>query len=233
MTGMILLLLGYPGCRLAKPETTLILELRNPAITRIVLLEQDPYRSIRIDSASVVHGKPVLFHPPISEAGIFALEVGLNEKIVCIIQPGETIRIEADMKDFPHSIRIEGSPDSQWLQEFYTYADNNRQRVDSLQRLVEESQYDPDFFRITLQLDSLFTGIWEDQRTFEKERIRENPGSLASLLILHYHFGAQPVLSVHSDPGEYRLVDSALLARYPGNKHTISFHQWLEEVNRP
>ena len=195
-----------------------------------MLLEQDPFSVIRRDSASVSEGEPVTFRLKIDEPGIFALQVGVRQNIVCIIQPGENIHVEADIHNFPGSIRVEGSPETQWLQNFYAYSEKNKKRVDSLQTIMEESQFDPDFFATTLRLDSLFSTIWENQRAYEKKVIHEKPASLASLLILHYNFGAKVVLSVHDDSTEYLLVDRALKARYPNNKHTLFFQQWLQEV---
>ena len=50
------------------------------------------------------------------------------------------------------------------------------------------------------------------------------------MLVVNFHFGARPVLSLDEDYADYCVVDSGLRADYPDNKHTRFFHRWLKEV---
>ena len=227
---LMLLLLFFPGCRQSEQPTTVQLTLLDTAPREVILLQQDPFLINRLDSMVVQPGIPVPFQFTIPETGIFALRVGAAEKIVFIANPGDQMDISADMADFEGSISVTGNQESQRLQEFYRVASRNKARVDSLQKMIEESQYDPDFFAITLELDSCFNQIWEDQKACEINFIRENPGSLASLLVLHYHFGVKPVLSPVEDSAIYNLVDQALMQSLPGNQHAFFFHQLNKEV---
>jgi hypothetical protein len=230
VAAMILIPVFLSGCHRSEQPTTVVLTLYNTQPHEVILLEQDPYLVNRVDSMMVEPGIPVEFHLNIRETGIYAIRVGSAEKIVFIANPGDKLGISADMTNFEQSIEVTGSTQTKRLQDFYRYAAHNKAKVDSLQKIVEESQYDPDFFHITLQLDSCFNRIWEDQRAYEIGFINQNPGSLASLLVLHYHFGVKPVLSAVEDSSIYKMVDSALMQSMPENKHTLFFHQLNKEV---
>ena len=196
----------------------------------VFLLEQQIVELLQIDSTTVTDEEAFYFIIRPNEPGIFALRFNPEQQIVFIASPGDTITITGDLDHFPGSIQVIGNEEAILLQTFYSYSNENHRKIDSLQSIIEERQNDPDFYSLTLHLDSAFTEIWEDQRAYEKAFIRDHSGSLATLLVVNYHFGVRPVLSPDIDFADYILVDSGLIARYPDNKHTQFFHRWLEEI---
>ncbi len=196
----------------------------------VFLLEQHPAELIPVDSATFSDEQAFYFILQPTETGIYTLRFSEEKQVVFIASPGDTITVIGDLNHFPASIQVMGNEETILLQAFYSYSNENHLKIDSLQSIVEEHQNDPDFYSLTLQLDSAFAKIWEEQRAYEKDFIREHPGTLATLLVVNYHFGVRPILSPDIDSVDYNMVDSGLIATYPDNKHTQFFHRWLKEV---
>ncbi|NQV02541.1 MAG: DUF4369 domain-containing protein [Bacteroidia bacterium] len=196
----------------------------------VLLLEQQTVELLPVDSARVKDEEAFYFILHSHETGIYALRFNPGKQVVFIASPGDTITITGELDHFPGSIQVMGNEESILLQTFYSYSNENHRKIDALQSIVEQHQNDPDFYQLTLHLDSAFTEIWEEQRTYEKAFIRDHPGTLTALMVVNYHFGVRPVLSPDIDLADYILVDSGLIATYPDNKHTQFFHRWLEEV---
>ena len=193
-------------------------------------MEQQPVELIPIDSTIVSAEEGFYFIILPSESGIYSLMFNPEQQVVFIASPGDTITVTGDLDHYPESIEVRGNEEAILLQTFYTYSNKNHRKIDSLQAIVELQQNDPDFYQLTLQLDSAFAEIWDEQRTYEKVFIRDHPGTLATLLVVNYHFGVRSILSPDIDSSDYNRVDSGLMATYPDNKHTQFFHRWLKEV---
>jgi hypothetical protein len=229
LAGFIIPLFMLTVCSTDKPGLTVICNIENTDGRTIYFLEQDVIDLMKLDSLTPAAGEKVIFRKPIQETGIYLIRAEQQKQVVFIASPGDTIIINRDIQPLSGSFRACGNRETEALQEFYRMSDKNRQAVDSLQRIIEEHQDDPDFYEQTLSLDSSFQRIWQTQREYEQAFIDLHPNFLASLLVLNYHFGVKPVLSPETDIGYYRKVDSGLMASCPENKHTKFFHAWLNE----
>jgi len=226
---IIVLLIGS-GCSPNNDNTVIITGQIEGAPVLIYLLEQTILELQKIDSALPDEKGVFQWSPNVNETGIFSLRVIPGEQVIFIASPGDSILITGNMNQDPPVFQVSGNRESSLLQSFYAYSAGNLREVDSLQRIIELNQGEDDFYELTVRIDSLFNQIWERQRSYEKEYIRENAGDFSTLLVVNYHFGMRPVLSPKTDAGDYRRVDSGLMANYPGNRHTRFFHQWLKEV---
>jgi len=196
----------------------------------VFLFEQRASELEKIDSVNVGSDGTFRFIIHTVEPGIYALRFDPGQQVVFIASPGDTIDIIGDQNNGSGSIQVKGNKESVLLQTFYSYSNKNHRKVDSLQSIVEQHKNDPDFYQLTRQLDSVFTTIWDEQRAYEKDFIKDHPETLAALLVVNYHFGVRPVLSPDTDYSDFRKVDSGLMANYPQNKHTQLFHHWLKEI---
>lgn len=209
----------------------ILVQGRIDGVTEIVyLLEQTTSELIKIDSTVPDDHGIFSISTKADETGIYALRITTDHQVVFIAAPGDTLLITGNLNAFPSNIQVSGNEESELLHTFYLYSAKNLREVDSIQRVIERSQGEEDFYELTLKADSSFNQIWERQKRYEIEFINENAGNFAILLVVNYHFGVKPVLSPKEDPESYRRVDSALMAGFPGNRHTFFFHQWLKEV---
>ena len=62
--------------------------------------------------------------------------------------------------------------------------------------------------------------------------INKNSNSLASLIVLNYSFGMNPVLSPEKDFAYYQKLESTLFRKFPENKHVKFHHQRVLELQR-
>ncbi|MFH1936257.1 MAG: DUF4369 domain-containing protein [Bacteroidota bacterium] len=197
---------------------------------KLYLLEQKTSELLTIDSVNPdANG---LFHCSVAtdETSIYALRVAPDDQVVFIASPRDTIRVSGRLDIYPPKFRVSGNNESELLQTFYDYSAENLRKVDSLQLIIDKRQGEPGFYELTVRVDSLCNQIWEAQRQCEKTFILEHAGAFSTLLVVNYHFGVRPVLSAKTDAEDYRRVDSGLMATYPGNRHTLFFHQWLRGV---
>ncbi|MBL7137884.1 MAG: DUF4369 domain-containing protein [Bacteroidales bacterium] len=197
---------------------------------KFFLLEQKTFELQNIDSVKPDGNGTFQCTVAADETSIYALRVAPGDQVVFIASPGDTIRITGSLDCYPSIFQVEGNDESALLQTFYAYTAGHLRKVDSLQLIIDKHQGEPDFFELTVMVDSLFNQIWEAQRQYEKAFIKEHAGAFSTLLVVNYHFGVRPVLSTKTDAADYRRVDSGLMATFPGNRHTLFFHQWLREV---
>jgi len=165
-----------------------------------------------------------------SETGFFFLKTISDNPLVFICSPGEQFLVRGNAVWFPDSVVIEGNRETELLRDFYQYSRINQKHIDSLQALLDQHKEDSSFYILTVSLEPVFQDIWNSQRRYEQQFIREHAGTLASLLVVNYHFGVRPVLSPKSDYSDYKLVDSGLQVTYPENRHTLFFRQWLHGI---
>ena len=78
----------------------------------------------------------------------------------------------------------------------------------------------------------LAAGCEKDQKILERTFIKQNPGSLTSLIVLNYKFGLTPVMKMEDDFSVFLDIDSALSIHYPDNKHVIFHHQRVIDYQR-
>lgn len=186
---------------------------------RLLLEELDPMGTVPVDSAVTAADGSFQFAVSPKEAGYYILKTGDGRMTVITVAPGDTVNIRCSLDAFPENITLIGPEDARLLNEFYSFTSRLKKRSDSLQEVLMSHRGDSLFVPLTLKFDSLFQGIWASQRQYEMTFLQRAPGSLSSLIVVNYSFGVRPVLSMEEDMKYYKAVDSALTARYPGNRH--------------
>jgi hypothetical protein len=167
-----------------------------------------------------------------ADQGFYLLKLQNGRLITLLLNKGENVTIKGDLKSFPRNFEVSGSRESMLLEQFYDHTTMNKEKGDSLMDVLHTHQYASDYYKITISFDTLFQGIWQDQRKFEKNFIDKNIRSLASLLVLNYTFGPRPVLSKDEDFAYYLKVDSSMMKSFPTNKHVIYHHKRITEYQR-
>jgi hypothetical protein len=168
-----------------------------------------------------------IFNP--TEEGFYILKFEKDEYILLLLEKGEEVHVEADLQKQPFSYTVTGSPGSAILREFYIQTIQNLLKADSLRNVLLQQRESPDFYQLSLSFDTLFIKIIENQKQIQKNFIKQNPGSLASLMVLNYKFGVVPVVNMKDDFPVYQNLDSMLSKKYPLNKHVVFHHQRVVE----
>jgi hypothetical protein len=169
-------------------------------------------------------------NPP--DAGFYILKTSSGEHILFLAEKYEELNVYADLKNHPFQYEVNGSPGSSLLKEFYDRTLTNLLQADSLRAVLMENRESPSFYQLSLSFDTLFQKLIDNQKIIERTFIQQHPTSLASLIVLNYKFGMNPVLTIEEDFPIFLKIDSVFQVKYPSNKHVIFHHQRILEHQR-
>lgn len=181
--------------------------------------------SVRIDTKGIFE-----FAVDIEEDGFYVLRTNKENYTLLLLCPKEQVEINSNHVIFEDGFEISGSPGSALLRDFELFMRQQKQRVDSLGRVLYEGQRLDNFYEIKQTLDSIYLNIHEVQRKYVIDFIQQNPGSLASLIVINRKLGNNVVLDEKEDFIYFHKLDSALMACYPDNKHALDHHERVEKI---
>ena len=207
-------------------------QVRNAKDVRIVFQELNPDSSHSLDSVLLDDIGLFRFKCNPEEQGFYVLKFSSGDQIVLLVDKGEKVFLETDPGKRPFDYSVQGSPGSEILRNFYSMTTKNLNKVDSLRSVLMQYRESPDFYKLSLSFDTLFLKLVQDQKHLQKDFVRQNPYSLASLFVLNYKFGLVPVLNMKDDFAVYLAVDSVLSEKYPSNKHVLFHHQRVAQHQR-
>jgi hypothetical protein len=217
----------------AKKEGVVITgQLQNASGVKLKFQELDVDSIHNLDSIMLDEKGLFRFSVNPSDAGFYILKSSTGEYILLLLEKEEEVNVFADLKNQPFDYKVNGSPGSILLKEFYDQTLINLLKADSLRSLLMENRDSPSFYQLSVSFDTLFLKLMEDQKAIETTFIHKNPNSLASLIVLNYKFGMMPVMTTEEDFPIFLKLDSALSMGYPSNKHVAFHHQRVMEYQR-
>lgn len=187
---------------------------------------------IAVDSVKLNEKGKFIFRFKIKEPGFYILKFSRANFITLLLEPGENIQLESEDANLTISLEIEGSKGSMLLMSLNKKLRSNYEKVDSLASIFRENQHKSDFADIKSQLDLKYTEIFEDQKSFVKQFIDQNPKSLASIIALYQYFGNQVILKENEDFEYFEKLSHSLAQEYPDNKHVLDLRQRVSEYKR-
>ncbi len=225
-------ILGIISCSSEKKSGTVNIfgTLVEMADQTVYLEELDVRTKLLLDSAKTDPKGTFKFAVDIEEDGFYVLRTNKENYILLLLSPKEQVEINSNYIIFEDGFEISGSPGSALLKDFELFMKQQKQRVDSLGRVLYEGQGLDNFYEIKQTLDSIYLNIHEVQRKYVIDFIQQNPGSLASLIVINRKLGNNFVLDEKEDFIYFHKVDSGLLANYPNNKHALDHHDRVEEI---
>ncbi|MBM3435948.1 MAG: hypothetical protein FJY07_07025, partial [Bacteroidetes bacterium] len=211
------------SCSITKEHSATTISCTFPALygKMLYIEELDVKKKILLDSLEIASNGMVNFNPVIEKAGFFIIRTTPENYILLLIEPGEKAEIFCADSTFGRNYEIINSPGSLLLKDFETFMAYQKTRIDSLGNAYFQGQNSDNFLTKKTELDSIYKIVFNDQRRYVTDFVNENPGSLASLIVLNRKFGSNTVLDEEEDFIYFHRVDSALLISHPGNKHTI------------
>lgn len=199
--------------------------------TTIYLYQRSLSGTLPVDSARI------------SEKGKFSLEgftevpdfyilfVHKDQYINLLIHPDDKLGIEIDNNNFSRTYFIEGSPDSRLISKLVTRQSQTLDRINEISNEYENKLEKPDFPLIKNRLDSIYEIIVREHKQFSLDLIRQNPGSLVSLMVLYQQLGRQtPVFDYKKDFRYFEQVDSALCILYPSSEAVKDLNKKVTEI---
>jgi peroxiredoxin len=198
---------------------------------RLVLSELDVNKTIALDSIELKNDGSFIFVRELTQAMFLQLSVPNQDPLTLVALPGEEVSIEATADSLVYAT-ITGSDDSRLLQTYFIETLKNRKKTEELADKLFQSRYKPGFIYIRDSLMRVYDRIVNHQRLYVKKFIRKHPGSLSALIVLNQKFGQSVILDENKDSTYFYMVDTALAAQQPENKHTLNHHKRLAEKER-
>ena len=235
---LLLPLIVVFSCRNSTSPEGFTISGKIPALSgqKVILKELDPKEIKTMDSLTVGASGNFIFSEKNGDAGFYLLQFEGGKELVLSIETGDNPEISGDLKNIPERLQVSGSEGTRLLKDFYSIANKNKAKVDSLKSLLQAAEGSPDFYSLSLSADSAYQKIAAAQKTIEKDFIDKHRESLASLIVLNYTLGTLPVLTMDEDLDYYQKL-TALAVKYPNNKHVI-YHQqritvFLDKRSKP
>ncbi|HZK08384.1 MAG TPA: TlpA disulfide reductase family protein [Bacteroidales bacterium] len=218
------------GCRQQNNAEIAVVSGKFPEGIRgeIRLSELTPEQVTGVDSVSIAaDGNFRLVAHPV-ETGLYILQFDdENEKVVLLLDKGDTLSFSADGNGF---YKITGNEDSRLLMQYANTSRQLRLTLDSLGSIVLESRSQEDFVTIKTAADQFVDSSLVAHRKFVQHLILQHPSSLASVLLVNTYFSGNPLFPVDSFPELYRIIADSTGAHYPGNTHVTHHKNRVERA---
>jgi thiol-disulfide isomerase/thioredoxin len=148
-----------------------------------------------------------------------------------IIHPGDEFRVLTNASSFDIDYIVEGSKDSRLIQKLVNMQTRTLEMITAISEKYETSRGGKDFDNVKSVIDSTYEKIFQDHKNFSIALIRENPGSLASLMTLYQQLGRNtPVFDYKKDFRYFEMVDSNLVNLYPDSEAVIDLNRKITEL---
>jgi len=211
-------------------ECLVICSIDNAIGKKYYIKELDIKDIYTLDSALVrKENKPLTFKINAPEPGLYAITDSEEGYIPIILRNGDHIKISAHADNLQASFEIEGSEDSEVLYRFYQFNNRNLNKIQELNTLLLTSQHRLDFGKLRDSVYLEYDAIFESQQKSVLDLVDQYPGNLAILFIINQRFGRMIPVTEADHFIYFQKIDSALMANYPDNKHTLDHHS---RVNR-
>jgi peroxiredoxin len=161
------------------------------------------------------------------EPGFYQLRLAKDQLIVLFPEPGERIKIKADLRNLDSSLSIQGSPNSQEIAVLIRELDRSRKSMDSITALFDKAKTDS----MRNKLNEAYRAIVERHRKYSISYILNHYKSLSSLYALYQQF--QPggyVFYKTSDLQFFRIVSDSLRKYYPTSKHVTALKAYTDNM---
>lgn len=183
-----------------------------------------------LDSIKIKSDGNFKFGLKAEDAGFYILRTTKENYLILLLEKAEKAEIFSNDSLFKTGYEVRNSPGSQLLMDFEFFMAGQKIRIDSLAEAFYQSKDSENFLAKKIELDSIYNMIFEDQRKYVSTFINNNPGSLASLIVLNRKLGNITVLDEENDFIFFHRTDSALMINHPENKHTIDHDNRVKEI---
>ena len=211
---------------------TLSGHIRNAADTMLLFEELTPSELVPVDTIYIDSDGNFTYKKDIDDAGFYRITANSANFITLSVEPGERIRISADIEDMPSTYEVSGSPGSNLIWELNMEKARGMSMADSLRVLYREYRGTPEFPERRDELRAEYRRIKDQQREFVMKVIDDNPTSLASVLALYQYFENHMLLKEKEHFEYFEKLSKSLCDVYPSNKHVIDLKKRVHDHKR-
>jgi len=197
-----------------------------------LILELVKTRSLEtIDSVVVDPSGQFEMKGELENADYFLLKKDPKNLITLILEPGQKLIITGDLDDFAKNYDVTGSAGSKLVKDFNSTLDETLNKITVLNKIYSKNLGSPNLEEIVKDLRLRSELILEEQKAFSTEFIRNNAGSLASLLVLYQQISPQyNVFDPMEDYEYFFMVDSAIYDKYSQSGAASTLHAHVTDL---
>lgn len=151
----------------------------------------------------------------------YFLKVYLDDKnfFTMVAKPGDHIYLSGNIKQFNDAYSVQGSVESELIQQYLAEARKQKARLDTLALFWESHKYDANKMRIRDSLDSISKSIYATHKNYTANLVRQNISNLGTLFVVYQYFGSTQVLDVETYMPLFDSLVTTLSTIYPQNEH--------------
>lgn len=225
---LILVSVNFVSCkrtpRAKSDELVINGKLTNSAGRMIWLSELDGKTIHVMDSVLLGNEGVFSFRIKTQNACFYLVSSRKNDYAILIGNKDETIMLTGDATHLSSTWNAKGSKETRLYLDYWDFSRKQLKQVDSLTFIFRGNHQSPEYMATRIRLDSIFNAIMEKQRETATQFVNDNPGSLASLLVIDAKFPKIPLFNEVRDINYYKLLDSCLPKKYKDNKLVADFH---------
>jgi len=199
-----------------------------------LFLELAKTRSLeRVDSVVIDASGRFEMKGELENADYYLLRKDPNDLITLILEPGQQLTITGDLENFSKNYDVSGSAGSKLIKEFNTKLDETLNKITELNKIYNDSLGSPNMAEIVNDLRNRSEVILEEQKDFSTEFVKNNAGSLASILVLYQQISPQyNVFDPMKDYEYFFMVDSAIFDKYSQSDAALSLHNHVTTLKQ-
>lgn len=222
------------SCSKKEKFTVIKGRLKNSQDTVVHLKKMEAQNFVQKASAKVgVNGEfTIKLKPTTPEFYILCSQE--NDLITLLINPDEQIEMNIDGENFSENYSLKGSKGSILIKNFNEYLTKSRRQIDSVAKIYQQNQYNPEINKIKKELDIKFAEIKRKQRKYTISFIEKNYNSLACVpALLQDLYPGEYILDPEKDEKYFNMVDTSLTRNHPNSPYLQdlrSLKQKLQEV---
>ncbi len=204
----------------------------NAADTMLLFEELTPSELVPVDTIYLDSEGTFTLSKHIDDAGFYRITANSANFITLSVEPGEHIKITADIEDMSSTYDVNGSPGSYILWELNKEKGRGMKMADSLRIIYREYRGTRDFVEKRKELRAEYRTIKDQQREFVMKVIDHNITSLASVLALYQYFEDHMLLKEKDHFEYFEKLSKSLCNVYPSNKHVIDLKKRVHDHKR-
>lgn len=203
-----------------KKEKSLIIsgELSNAYAGNLYLSEFKLVSNKIIDSVDVKSNGKFKFKVKIKEPSFFQIKTSESNFIILLAEPGERIKIAADMQKMNFNYIVSGSERSQEVKLLTDQLNYTKAALDSLSKVAGQNAKKPGYEKILMSLDSQYVEIIKAQRRFSIKFMLDHITSMSSIVALYQQIDENNyVLNQNRDLQYIKIISDSLSKYYPNS----------------
>ncbi|MFO7863307.1 MAG: TlpA disulfide reductase family protein [Salinivirgaceae bacterium] len=209
----LLVITFLSACQKEEPGNELkgtIYGANNETIYLLNLLES----GAKPDSSAINSNGDFKFNLTVDQPTDYLLFLDQQNFIRLLIKPGDHIKVTADADDLAGTYNVQGSEVNEAVMKIMKHNLQSSDIIDSLNMVYQANESSPNLDVLIKELQAESRKVYQKERRFLEDFIKENNYPLASYVALSLRVANEAVFNPENDFKYFEIVDTALASRY-------------------